>query len=75
MVDSTTAASGFVLEDVPHLSDYIPHLPVRLLILPLFKKLSFWFEWVCLYYSESVRDHTKYDFLDNYYKSQQLWCF
>jgi len=29
MLDSTTAASGFVLEDVPHLSDYIPHLPVR----------------------------------------------
>ncbi|RDX81417.1 ATP-dependent 6-phosphofructokinase 3 [Mucuna pruriens] len=23
----TTAVSGFILEDVPHLSDYIPHLP------------------------------------------------
>lgn len=26
----TDADSGFVLEDVPHLSDYIPHLPVIL---------------------------------------------
>jgi len=23
-------------------------------------------------YLESVRDHTRYDFLDNYYKSQQI---
>lgn len=33
MLDSaktTTPASDFVLEDVPHLSDYIPYLPVTL---------------------------------------------
>lgn len=29
-------ASGYVLEDVPHLSDYIHHLPVLLLPLSLF---------------------------------------
>lgn len=30
-----TGSAGYVLEDVPHLTDYIPHLPVR----PLFSYL------------------------------------
>ena len=32
-----TGSAGYVLEDVPHLTDYIPHLPVR----PLFSYFIF----------------------------------
>lgn len=41
-----TGSAGYVLEDVPHLTDYIPHLPVRPLfsyfIIQLFFFFFFW---------------------------------
>lgn len=38
---------GYVLEDVPHLTDYIPDLPVRLLLLLPFYSLCFGFVTIC----------------------------
>lgn len=35
-------SAGYVLEDVPHLSDYIPELPVRTIHFPILLLLSFY---------------------------------
>ena len=38
-----TGSAGYVLEDVPHLTDYIPHLPVRPLFSSFIIQLFFFF--------------------------------
>ena len=38
-----TGSAGYVLEDVPHLTDYIPHLPVRPLFSSFMIQLFFFF--------------------------------
>ena len=40
-----TGSAGYVLEDVPHLTDYIPHLPVRPLFSSFIIQLFFFFFW------------------------------
>ena len=55
MMKVVTGPGGYILQDVPHLTDYIPDLPVCIFFLPLFLyeiDFSCFHAMLCNYYTQ-----------------------